>query len=357
MTVQRGQGDPEGRRIARRRNLLLAEAGRAGRAFAALLRRADYDALEVDGVLKGLGREETSELLRSSGRVESRKRFKYKAGEGLRGSRSPNNLFLDESGQSHPLSPVAYFALGGVAMTESDAAKYMQQADDLKREFFGRVDITFHEPNIRNHASWFWVGGGEERQRELCEALDNLVAETDLTVFGVAIRKDVYAEFLQSEEDPYLPADPYSVAIHMLLERYVDCLATRGDDALGHVTFESVGPREDAIHHREYIDLLLHGTQWVSDSDFRRWLATGCSFTRKQGSDPMELADMFSRDLFEWVRGGCGSFVPRRWDVWQPKVHARDDLMRGRFGIKVFPDSDIRDRIEGHRSRVAGGDN
>ena len=66
----------------------------------------------------------------------------------------------------------------------------------------------------------------------------------------------------------------------------------------------------------------------------------------------MELADMFSRDLFEWVRGGCGAFTPRRWDIWQTKIYARDDGMMGKFGVKVFPDSDIRDQIENHRRDV-----
>lgn len=178
------------------------------------------------------------------------------------------------------------------------------------------------------------------------------MAESEFTLFGVAIRKVEFAQFVALDDDPYLPPDPYSVSIHMLLERYVDYLATRGDDALGSVTFESVGPREDAEHHRDYLELLLDGTQWVQDAAFRNWLTTGCEFTRKQGSDPMELADMFSRDLFEWARGGCGKVTPRRWHVWQPKIYSRGDSMMGKFGIKVFPDSDIRARIEGHRAQV-----
>lgn len=240
-------------------------------------------------------------------------------------------------------------------MSEKEVESYVERSDKLKDEFFGRTDLTLHEPQIRNHEDWFWFGGDVGRQQDFCEALDELVARTDLSVFGAAIRKEVYAEFIDRGEDPYLPADPYSVAIHMLLERYVDYLAARGDNAKGQVTFESVGPLEDAVHHREYIELLLFGTQWVPDGDFRRWLATGCRFTRKQGSDPMELADMFSRDLFEWVRGGCGEFVPRRWEVWESKLHAHDDAQRGKFGIKVFPDSDIRDRIETYRQTVLEG--
>ena len=290
--------------------------------------------------------------MRREGRVESRQRFKYKSGQPLGESRTPDYLFLDESGRSDLRFPGAYFVIGGVAMAETDISAYQERADALKMDFFGQSDMTFHEPQMRNHEGWFGLGGREERQRELCEALDELVAKSSCTVFGVAVRKDILREFVGSREDPYLPPDPYSVAIQMLLERYVDYLATRGDDPFGQVTFESIGPREDAEHHRDYVDLLLQGTQWVPESAFRNWLGTGCAFMAKESNHPMELADMFSRDLFEWVRGGCGEVVPRRWDAWEPKIYARGDAQMGKFGIKVFPDSDIRDRIEEHRQKV-----
>ena len=357
MTIQRGSGDPAGRRIARRRNRVLAEASRAGRAFGALLRRAGLDAPELAPLLARLADEEERELMRGAGRLESRKRFKHRSGQPLQEPRAADLLFLDESGTAHPQAPEPCFVLGGIAMAEEEADAYRARADALKTEFFGRTDITFHEPHVRNHAGWFFVGGSLDRQRELCAAIDRLVAESVFTLFGVAIRKDALADFIRTEADPYLPPSLYAIAIQLLLERYVDYLATRGDNPMGRVTFESVGPREDAEHQREYADLLLHGTQWVPDSAFRNWLITGCEFTRKQGSDPMELADMAARDLFEWTRGGCGEFTPRRWHVWQPKIHVRDDEAMGKFGIKVFPDSDIRDRIEEHRRRVAGEGN
>ena len=357
MTIQRGSGDPVGRRIARRRNRVLAEASRAGQAFEALLRRAGLDAPELAPLLARLADEEARELMRGAGRLESRKRFKHRSGQPLQEPRAADLLFLDESGTAHPQAPEPCFVLGGIAMAEEEADAYRARADALKTEFFGRTDITFHEPHVRNHHERFSLGGSADRQRALCEAIDELVATTPFRLFGVAIRKHAFSAFVGGEEDPYIPPDLYAVAIQLLLERYVDYLATRGDNPLGRVTFESVGPREDAEHQREYADLLLHGTQWVPDSAFRNWLITGCDFTRKQGSDPMELADMASRDLFEWTRGGCGEFTPRRWHVWQPKIHVRADATMGKFGIKVFPDSDIRDRIEAHRRQVTGEGN
>ena len=357
MTVQRGQGDPRGRRIARRRNLQLAEAARAGRVFSALLRRADYPAPELSDLLAAVADEEAGQLMRSAGHIEPRKRFKSGSGQPLHEVRVPDYLFLDESGQPAPSSPDSFFAIGGVAMAEEDVATYRDRADALKMKFFGKTDITFHEPLMRRHRESFSFGGDQRQQEAFCKALDDLIDMSACTLFGVVIRKTELAEFVRSDSDPYLPTGAYTIAIHMLMERYVDYLATRDDAALGRITFESVGPREDAEHHREYLDLLLDGTQWVSDSAFRNWLRTGCEFTRKQGSDPMEIADMFARDLFEWARGGCGGSEPRRWEVWQPKIYAREDGQRGKFGIKVFPDSDIRDRIEEHRQEVILGRN
>ena len=323
-----------------------------GRAFAALLRRADYLVPELADLLEAVADEEAGQLMRSAGRIEPRKRFKSGSGQPLYEVRVPDYLFLDESGQPSTSSPDSFFAIGGVAMAEEDAVTYRERADALKMKFFGKTDVTFHEPLMRRHRESFSFGGDQRQQQAFCRALDDLIGMSACTLFGVVIRKTELAEFVRSDTDPYLPTGAYTIAIHMLMERHVDYLATRGGDALGRITFESVGPREDAEHHREYLDLLLDGTQWVSDSAFRNWLRTGCEFTRKQGSDPMEIADMFARDLFEWARGGCGGSEPRRWEVWQPKIYAREDGQRGKFGIKVFPDSDIRDRIEEHRQKV-----
>ncbi len=113
---------------------------------------------------------------------------------------------------------------------------------------------------------------------------------------------------------------------------------------------ESIGSREDAEHQLEYARLLLEGSQWIPDSVFRNDLETGLRFVPKQGSHPCELADMFARELYEWIRGDC-DVTPMRWDLFSKKMYCRGDGQMGKFGVKVFPDSDIRDRIEAHRLR------
>lgn len=94
------------------------------------------------------------------------------------------------------------------------------------------------------------------------------------------------------------------------------------------MTFESQGPKEDAEHQMEYARLLLDGSQWIADASFRNWLETGLRFVPKSGSHPMELADMLSRELFEWIRDGCIT-QHGRWDLFNRKIYCRGDALMG----------------------------
>ncbi len=230
---------------------------------------------------------------------------------------------------------------------------YIREADRVKREFFGTEDVTFHEPEMRKRRSGlYYFGGDRSKQREFTEAVDVVVKQTEFAVFGAAIRKDAFKrEFVDTGIDPYLPTDCYSVAIHMLLERYVDYLEHHAENPIGRVTFEAQGPKEDAQHQDDYVETLLYGTRWVPATKFRNYLETGARFTPKDGSHGCEIADMFARDLFEWTRDGCET-NPGRWEIFTKKIYARADRQEGKFGVKVFPDSDIRDRIEAHRAMV-----
>ena len=351
MAVERSSpGAPDGRRLARRRTALLGEAARVAEYLDALLKRAEYALPPLDEVLRSITDREQRELLRAHGRVESRKRFKGGSSTPLHDGRMVNLLFVDESGQANR-GEQPLFALGAVAMMEEATVRYVAEADRIKQEFLSTTAVTFHEPHMRRHETTFRFEGDVGKQRDFCSAVDSLVANADFVAFGVAVRKSEFRALLTSTGDPYLPWDVYVAAIHLLLERYVDYLAKGVETALGRVTFESQGPLEDALHQQAYSELLIAGTQWVPDSVFRNCLETGARFVPKSGSHGTELADMFSRDLFEWVRGGCAAATGgSRWETFSGKIYRRDDMAMGKFGVKVFPDSDIRERIEAHRT-------
>ena len=268
----------------------------------------------------------------------------------MREKRPLNWLFLDEGGTAQPArgpESTAWFALAGVAMTLDQAQSYEAAADNLKREFFGHTDITLHEPLMRTHRQDFSFGGDEFRQRSFCEAVDRLVADTPFVAFAVGLRKwELAAE--TEPPDSYLPSGAYEIAMHLMLERYVDYLHHDGQDWRGRLTLEAQGSREDAEHQQAYVELLLNGTQWVPDSAFRNYLETGVRFVGKRGSHPTELSDMLARDVFEWVRSGC-RHQPRRWPIFEEKFYGRGDLRRGKFGLKIFPADGVEEWVEAQR--------
>lgn len=345
-------GDPHGRRPASRRAIRLAEAGLVAYALKALLRRADYGTAQIKTLQESIQAAELKQLQIAHGRIEPRRRFKAHSSQPLLDERSVHNLYLDESGIAppEPLIVPSFFALGAVGMTDEFAEAYKAAADDIKMEFFGRANFSFHEPDMRYYDGKYDFGGSQQRRAEFDQAIDELVANTSFVVFGVGVRKTAFeSEFVETGIDPYLPTDAYSVAIAMLLERYVDYLAMEcPENMLGRLTFESIGSREDAERQLAYATLLLEGTQWISDKAFRNWLETGLRFVPKRGSHPYELADMFARELYEWIRGEC-DVTPKRWNLFSRKVYIRGNGQMGKFGVKVFPDLDIRERIEEHR--------
>ena len=360
MAEHSSPGDPGGRRLSQYRAGLLGEAARVGRVFEILLNRASYPPEAIQLLLKDIAKAEESHLQRAHGKIEARRRFKGQTSAPLLAGRSTNLLYLDESGRSapEPLQPgAATFALSGISLTQESVDQYRVAADAIKHSFFGRANFAFHEPYMRQRyqdpqsAIDYSFNRNEARQQDFDQAISSLIAETNFVTFGVGVRKEAFRrEFVETGIDPYLPTDIYALAITFLLERYVDMLASAPVNQFGRATFESQGPKEDAYHQLEYARLLLEGSQWIPDSAFRNWLETGLRFAPKEGSHPIELADFMSRDLFEWVRSDCSN-SPKWWDLYCSKVYVRGDGLMGKFGIKVFPDADLREMILEHRRK------
>lgn len=160
------RGDPSGRRIARRRALLLAEAARLLRAVEVLLKRADVDPAACSDLIKSLAAQEQVQLQLSYGRIEPRKRFKHGCSHPLLEKRPVSNLYIDEGGKSGPVpaDKPSFFSLAAVAMAAEEVDKYRAAADAIKLEFFGTVDITFHEPAMRKRDGRFYFQGDRVRQ-------------------------------------------------------------------------------------------------------------------------------------------------------------------------------------------------
>lgn len=191
--TQSSPGDPEGRRLARRRAHQLSEAARLAEIIARLLGGSGL-AEACSELAKRIAERERAELQRAYGRLEPRNRFPTLGSHPLLLGAHGCIISIDECGRPEPEStrhqPV--FALGAVGFDEEDVNGGRAAADALKLKFFGTVDLTFHEPDIRTRDGPYRFGGNAQRQAEFEEELAALIDDTKFVAFGAAIRKDVF---------------------------------------------------------------------------------------------------------------------------------------------------------------------
>ena len=193
-------GDPDGRRPARSRSVVLGQANRLAQSLLAILERAGLDVSLCEDLLQKITQAEQTSLLRAYGRIEPRKRFKGHSAQLLSDGRSLNFIFLDESGKSFPEAGdlPQFFAVGAVAFkNEQDQESYCQKADAIKQEFFGTTEMTFHQPMMKNHEGPYYLEGNTVRQAEFDAALEGLIKDSNFAVFGAGVRKQAFRdEFL-----------------------------------------------------------------------------------------------------------------------------------------------------------------
>jgi hypothetical protein len=343
-----GADDLAGKRLALRKSVQAEEASRIAHCLAVALRRAGQNDSEATRIAKELRIFSVEQKEKAVGRIESRLTTRN-TGHPLLEGRKPNCLFLDESGTAVMGANDRVFALGGVSLHEEDIAAYIASADEIKMQFFGRTDITFHEPMMRKRDGMFRFQNNRDKQAQFESTLHKLVLDTPFVAFGVGVRKDLFkAEFVDNDSDPYLPTQVYDLAIMLILERYVDCLARNAERRYGRIHLESIGRREDAQHQAAYADLLLHGTQYKPQSEFQSWVEPGCRFSPKTHSNPSELADLVAREVFEWARSDC-KISPPYWEDLKKKVYCYGDGRSGKFGIKIFPATGAEDQTLAHK--------
>lgn len=278
-------------------------------------------------------------------------------------------LLVDESGVAYDVrdDPQSdWFVLGAVAMTDDACDEYRANADQLKQEYFMEgASVVFHASEMRRAMSGGTGARGKyalrpgKSWREVMRALDLLVERTEFTAFGVVIRKWVFhQEFTETGKDPFLPRETYWLALHLLLERFLVFLASAGGSPIGSLTLESQNPEMDARHQVSIAETIAYGTRWVSPQPLQLDIRPGVTFMGKQASHPLELSDALANLLYQWVssefyankRPRLGKYgTPQLWESFCSKFHQEGDLRRGRFGLKVFPDSGLEELLDQHR--------
>ncbi len=165
-------GDPLGRRLSREQAAKLSEGYALARLLELLLSDTNVDTASCRQILVAIEKQERIALQRAQGRIEPRKRFKGHSAQPLLDSRALNNLYVDEGGKSNPetIDVPTFFALGVVAIDDEEHERYCERADEIKKEFFGTTEVTFHEPEIipshRDAAVYVRPGSGFPPSRE-----------------------------------------------------------------------------------------------------------------------------------------------------------------------------------------------
>jgi hypothetical protein len=348
--------DPEGKRLARARAAQAEEALQLLALAQSRVASLKDDALRdvFDGLRQDLRRKFEADESRGGGHLEARKKYKGRSQHlALEHGRGVITLYIDESGKPERDLDQPHFVLAGVAMDDDATRAYVAAANALKQSYGLEPSLCLHAPQIEKGVDDFAFGDDESVQAAFRQDLDSLVVSTDFHLLGSIIRKDKLSQLLgEGTEFPNLPPGLYEMTLTFLAERFVDML--HADQALkpcGRLIFESIGNLEDALHQRAFADLLIHGTEFVSEGCFRGWLRPGCEFRTKRGSHPIELADLAARALLNWTRADFPIEHPFL-NLWGPKISTREEVERGKFGIKVFPDSDIREDVVRIRESV-----
>lgn len=320
------------------------------------MRRADLDDSVLDSASKAMVVSMNELETKVFGRIEPRKGSKPSPHPKTENRRRVT-IYLDESGTSGDPVTVPVFTLAGVAVDPETAGDYIRRADDVKERHFGKSNFTFHEPNMRRserdnkQGVDYSFNNNPALRMAFISDFRKLISETPFDLFGVAIRRKQYTEMFGDRPNPYLPAGEYETAIMMLMERYARYIGDMEKRSLAKICFESIGAREDAQRQFLFADLLVHGTEFVSQKHFRSWLDCGCEFETKSGSSIAEIADLAARDLFERTRSDF-LMNPPFWDILLPRFWSAGDLLRGQSGFKVFPDYDIRELVMAERERA-----
>lgn len=340
--------DPEGKRLARMRASSAADALELLSIVKKRCSSIDQAAVveRLEALILDLRRFQSAEAQRGGGHLEPRAKYKGRSQHlAVEGGRGLLTLYLDESGQAQKSPDQPVFVLAGVAMDEDQAASYVANADSLKIRFGLDPSITLHGPKIEKGVDSFAFGDDRQKQEAFQAGVADLVRAAEFTLVGAIIRKDALERDVANGEDyGNLPPGLYEMALTFVAERLVDMLYADANRPCGSLLFESIGNLEDALHQRAFADLLIHGSEFVSDGCFRGWLKPGCQFRTKAGSHPLELADLAARAMLTWTREGMPA-DHAFWALWASRIAMRDDLEKGRFGVKIFPDGDVRGQV------------
>lgn len=234
-------------------------------------------------------------------------------------------VFGDESGTAD-LRDDPYFPVFVVAMCAFEEGAYRDEVvpmfEELKLRHFGRLDVVFHERDIRRREKEFAALGDGPRRAAFFGDLTDVMRAVPARIAAVAIDKQSHGSRLPEIFDPYpLCAE---IGLDLALKE-----ARAAGGRIGRIVFESRGKREDT-ELREEVSSYMRVAYRTLD------VHPVLEFANKEaGLAGVEMADLVAYPIAREVMGRRMPNLP--FEVIEEKFFGSGKSGNGESGMVVIP--------------------
>lgn len=237
-------------------------------------------------------------------------------------------VYVDESGDhslesinpEYPLFVLSFCLFRKDVYVE----KVTTEVRRLKFQTFGHDMVILHEHDIRKRMGAFSKMGKSLRE-EFMEALTEIIAQADFTLFAIVIdKRRMISQYVR-------PKHPYHLAMEFGMERIFRFLRTKGADGrLTYLVCESRGAKEDNELELEFRRICNGENYFKCPLSFDIIIVD-----KKTNSEGLQLADLMARPI------GLSILRPdqpnRTRDILEKKYYRDGNGRKEGFGLKLFP--------------------
>ncbi|HHL42793.1 MAG TPA: DUF3800 domain-containing protein [Hellea balneolensis] len=234
-------------------------------------------------------------------------------------------VYVDESGDHNlvnvnPDFPV--FCLSFCVVTkERYLSKIVPAFQKFKFDFWGHDLVVLHEHEIRKSKNLFsFLMESKEVRQNFFRALNDLVEDSDISVFAAVIQKD------RLKNKYAYPDNPYNIAMLFCMEKLRDFLVQNNQkNKKISVVFESRGKKEDNDLEIEFRRICDNERNWAyKNTDFKEFDFEPIFAPKAVNSTGLQLADLVAR--------------PVALSVIKPGQPNRAyEIIKEKLSLKIFP--------------------